>query len=329
MKEYNPPQNMQMVANANYRKGQPKLKELDAVFITDSAVSFQSYKKGELDTVALAAEDLKTVQGDPTLKADLVQIAGNCSFYLGFNVTKPPFDNIKVRQAFAQAFNRQDYVDNVLNGLGTVATSFVPPGRPGYAPDIKMYEFNVDTAKKTLADAGFPNGQGLAPIKITYSSTPRNKTRMEWVQNQIKINLGIDVTLDPVESKAYTALVKDPNTTPQLFFLGWCQDYPDPQDWLTLVFHSSSSVTHIGWKNDQFDQLVRAADIEQDATKRLDMYHQAQVILVQEAPAVFLYWDTTNVLIQPYVQGMREHASPQDAVVPGFFNISNITVGPH
>jgi oligopeptide transport system substrate-binding protein len=326
MKEYNPPQNMRMVANTNYRLGAPKLQELRAVFITDLAVAFQSYKKGELDTVGLQAEDLKTVQTDATLKQELVQASGNCNFYMGFNVTKPPFDNVKVRQAFAQALDRTDYVTNVLQGLGKEALSFIPPDHPGYAPDIKLWPFDAAKAKQTLADAGFPNGAGLPEIKLTYSSTPRNKTRMEWIQNQLKNNLGLNLTLDPVESKTYTSLVKDPSTTPQIFFLGWCQDYPDPQDWLSLVFQSTSTVTHIGWKNDQFDQLTKQADQEPDPTKRLDLYHQAQVLLVTEAPAVFIYWDTTNIMIKPYVTGMKEAVSPSDAIVPGFFNIMNIDV---
>ena len=132
----------------------------------------------------------------------------------------------------------------MATGLGSVALSFIPPDRPGYAPDIQMYQFDAAKAKSTLAEAGYPDGAGLPEIKLTYSSTPRNKTRMEWVQNQIKTNLGINATLDPVESKAYTSLVKDPATTPQVFYLGWCQDYPDPQDWLSLVFQSTSSACH-------------------------------------------------------------------------------------
>jgi oligopeptide transport system substrate-binding protein len=319
---------MTLVGNPNYRLGAPKLKEIRFVYINDTAVAFESYKKGELDSVTVAAEDFATVKADPNLNAQFHQVAGSCNFYLGFNTQKAPFDNVKVRQAFAQALDRQDYVDNVLKGQGTVALSFVPPDRPGYAEDIKLWPFDAAAAKKTLADAGFANGAGLPPIKLTYSSSPRNKTRLEWVQNQIKNNLGVEMQLDPVESTAYTALVKDPATTPQVFFLGWCQDYPDPQDWISLVFNSASTVTHVGWKNQQFDDLTAQADGEQDPAKRLDLYHQAQEILVQEAPAVFIYWDLNPYLIKPYVKGMVEHLSPQDAVVPGFFNIMNIDVAP-
>ena len=313
-------------ANANYRKGKPKIDRIEMREITESAVSFQAYKNGELDFSGVAAEDLKTVKSDPTLSREFSQIAGSCNFYLGFNTQKAPFNNVKVRQAFAQAFDRQDYVDVVLKGLGQPALSFIPPGRPGYEPDVKQADFNADGAKKSLADAGFPNGQNLPPIKLTYSSTARNKVRMEWIQAQMKTNMGIDAQLDPVEPKSYTELTKKAETLPQLFFLGWCQDYPDPQDWLSLVFRSDSTVTHIGWKNAQFDQLTKQADIEKDATKRLALYKQAQQILADDAPVVFLYWDVTPTLIKPYITGMREHQTPDDAIIPGFKNIVNIDI---
>lgn len=327
LKEYSET-GFRMEANPNYRGGQPKIKEIRGVYINDSAVSFQAYKKGELDVVGVAPEDLATVKADPELQADYIEVAGSCNFYIGFNTQKPPFDNVKVRQAFAQAFDRADYVNNVQQGLGDVALSFVPPDRPGHDADLKLYEFNAEAAKAALADAGFANGAGLPEIKLTYSSSPRNKTRMEWVQNQVKKNLGIDLVLDPVESKAYTGLVKDPATTPQVFFLGWCQDYPDPQNWLTLVFHSESTVTHVGWKNEEYDTLTRQADAEPDQAKRLEMYSKAQEILVREAPAVFLFWDKNPYLVKPYIKGMKENIIPQDKVIPGIANIVNIEVGP-
>ncbi|MDQ6740171.1 MAG: ABC transporter substrate-binding protein, partial [Actinomycetota bacterium] len=187
-------------------------------------------------------------------------------------------------------------------------------------------DFNADAAKKALADAGFANGAGLPPIKLTFSNTPRNRARFQWVQNQLKINLGIDAGLDPVESKAYTALTKSAATTPQMFYLGWCQDYPDPQDWYTLVFRSDSTVTHVGWKNAQLDQLTTAGDIEKDAAKRDADYKQAAQILSREAPVVFMYWDVADTLIKPYVTGMKDHVSTADRAFPGDRNIENIDI---
>jgi len=102
--------------------------------------------------------------------------------------------------------------------------------------------------------------------------------------------------------------VKKPETTPALFLLGWCADYPDQQDWLTTVFVSNSTVTHVGWKNAQYDSLVRAADKEPDAKKRDDGYLAAQKILTQEAPVAFLYYSATKYLLKPYVHGVTDTA---------------------
>jgi oligopeptide transport system substrate-binding protein len=234
-----------------------------------------------------------------------------------------------VRQAFAKAFDRQDYVDVVLKGAGTPAFSFIPPGRPGAEESIHQSDFDAAAAKSELdaaVKADFPNG--LPPIKLTFASSARQKIRMEWIQNQVKTNLGVDMQLDPVEAKAYTALTKEPATTPQIFFLGWCQDYPDPQDWLSLVFRSDSTVTHVGWKNDKFDELTKQADVEKDAAKRADLYKQAQQILTDDAPVVYLYFNVQDLLIKPYVKNLRDHITADDAAfpLPGIKNIQNIDI---
>jgi len=325
MTVFQPKQHYAFVPNPNYRLGAPKV-GFDLRVINDSAVQFAAYKNGELDAYGVAPEDLQSIQNDPTLSKELVRNPGTCTFYIGFNTQKAPFDNVKVRQAFAQAFDRKSYIQNILKGLGSVAYSFIPPGQPGYDPSIKQWEFNADAAKKALADAGFPDGKGLPDITMTFSSSPRNQTRFEFLQAQFKDNLGINVKLDPVDPKTYTSLVKKPETTPQLFFLGWCQDYPDPQDWLTTVFDSRSTVTHVGWKNDEFDKLVRQADIEPDRTKRFQLYKQAQQILVQEAPVAFFYYDEADTLVKPYVANVNLNSAAQYF---SQFTIMNVAIKKH
>ena len=136
-----------------------------------------------------------------------------------------------------------------------------------------------------------------------FSSTQLNLTRAQWFQGQYKQNLGVTIDLDAQDSTTYTKNVKALATTPQMFRLGWCMDYPDPQDWLTTVFHSSSTVSHTGWKNDAFDTLVRQADAEPDAAKREAQYKQAQKILTKDAPAGFVYTNAAWTLVKPWVQG--------------------------
>jgi oligopeptide transport system substrate-binding protein len=160
----------------------------------------------------------------------------------------------------------------------------------------------VTAAKAALAQASPAATAALANLKITYSSSARAKTRLEWFQGQWKTNLGLNVALDPVDATTYSALVKKPETTPALFFLGWCADYPDPQNWLSMVFHSNSTVSRVGYNNPQFDKLTEDADKEADATKRADLYQQASRILSQDAGAAFVYNDANPALLKPWVK---------------------------
>jgi oligopeptide transport system substrate-binding protein len=293
--------------------------------IAESQVAFQAYKNGELDMIALAAEDRATAEADPVLSKEIIDVPGQCTFYLGMHNQKPPFDNIKVRQAFAQAFDREAYVRDVLQGLGKPTQSFIPPGFPGYEAS-DQWAFNPDAAKATLAEAGFPNGQGLPEVKMTYSSTARNKVRFEWIANQFKQNLGIDVVLDPVDPTAFTGLTKDIATTPPLYILGWCADFPDPQNWLTAVFKTGgSSSARLGFSNKELDDLVTQADVEADPAKRADLYSQAQKILIEQAPVAFIYNDANKELVKPYVKGVK--TIPLD-FFPGFYRMQDISVEP-
>jgi oligopeptide transport system substrate-binding protein len=313
--------------NENYKGPfeKPKLKGIEMALINESQIAFQAYKNGELDMLGLAAEDRAAVEADPVLSKELIDVPGQCTFYLGMHNKKAPFDNQKVRQAFAQAFDRDAYVRDVLQGLGKPTQTFIPPGFPGYEAS-DQWSFDAAKAKATLAEAGFPNGAGLPEIKITYGASARNKVRFEWVANQIKQNLGIDAVLDPVDPTVFTGLTKDIATTPQLFILGWCADFPDPQNWLTAVFKTGgSSSARLGFSNEAFDKLVSEADVEQDATKRAQLYSEAQKMLIEEAPVAFLYNDAGKALVKPYVKGVK--TIPLD-FFPGFYVMNEISVEP-
>jgi oligopeptide transport system substrate-binding protein len=307
--------------NDNYRNP-AKLKKWTKVMINEGAVAFAAYRNNELDAVGVAAEDLRTVDSDAELKAQVRDVPGSCTFYYGFNTQKAPFTDPKVRLAFAKAFDRGAFISDVQK-IGVAAESFMPPGLPGYDKDDHNQKFDPAAAKALLAGSTFAGKPELTGIKFTYSSSARNKTRIEWAQQQWKTNLGIDVTPDPVDRTTYTQLVKQAATTPALFSLGWCADYPDQQDWLTTVFISNSTVTKTGWKNTQYDTLVKQADKEPDTKKRDDLYLQAQKILTQDAPVAFLYYSATKYLLKPYVKGVTDTALDFEI---GIMDITSISV---
>jgi oligopeptide transport system substrate-binding protein len=300
LSEWKHNEKMVFTRNPNFRTP-TKLAKWTQVMINEGAVAFAAYRNSELDVYGIQAEDLRTIDADATLKAQQVDGPGSCTFYIGFNTKKDPFTDKNVRVAFAKSFDRDAYISDVQK-IGKPATAFITPGIPGYDSGDTFQKFDVSAAKAALAQASPAAQAALANVKITYSSSARAKTRLEWFQNQWKTNLGVNVALDPVDSTTYTQLVKKPETTPAAFFLGWCADYYDQQDWLTTVFHSQSTVTRTGYNDPQFDKLVTDGDKETDAKKRDDLYQQASRLLSQDAPVAFIYYDANPALVKPYVK---------------------------
>jgi oligopeptide transport system substrate-binding protein len=296
---------MVFTRNTNYRTP-TKLAKWTQVMINEGAVAFAAYRNNELDVFGIAAEDLRTIDSDAALKAQRFDGPGQCTFYIGYNNKLAPFTDKNVRIAFSKSFDRVGYINDVQK-IGKPTTSFIPEGMPGYDAGDTFQKYDVAAAKAALAQASPAVTPALANVKITYSSSARAKTRLEWFQGQWKTNLGLNVTLDPVDATTFSALVKKPETTPALFFLGWCADYPDPQNWLSTVFHSTSTQTRTGYNNPEFDKLTQDADKEPDAKKRADLYQQASRILSQDAGVGFIYNDANPVLLKPWVKDYGNH----------------------
>ena len=156
--------------------------------------------------------------------------------------------------------------------------TWIPPGYPGYDAASPM-KFDPELAKKALAESSFggPEKLNALGLKLTYGDSPRNRTRSEWLAANYKEILGIDIALDPVDATTFTALTKDPATFPLFARQGWCADYPDPQNWLSVYWKSDTTFAQRqGYKNEELDKLTAQADVELDAAKRVDLYKQAQ-----------------------------------------------------
>lgn len=313
------------VRNENYAltENMPTIDGIEFSMITEGQAAFEAYKNDELDFGGVGAEDLATVLADAELSKQVTDLTGTCSFYLGYNNAKAPFDKKEVRQAFSYAFDRDAWVRDIQQGLGKKTLTFIPPGFPGYQENETRFDFNPTKAKELLASAGYADPSVLE-IKLTYPSSTRNKARFEWIAGQLQANLGVKIVLDPVDATVYTALTKDPETTPQMFYLGWCADYPDPQNFLSLVFHTGGiSAGRIGYSNPEFDKLVEAADKELDEAKRFDLYKQAQDILIDDQPVSFVSNDAAKQLQKPWVTASG--ATPLD-YFPYIFSLNTLKV---
>ncbi|HNP85926.1 MAG: peptide ABC transporter substrate-binding protein [Chloroflexi bacterium SZAS-1] len=319
---------MEFKANENYWGGKPKIAGVRYQYIEDLAVALQAYKNGEVDVMTPDANDVPTIQADAVLGKEFKSYAGACTLGWEFNLLRPPFDNAKVREAFAYAFDREAFIRDALKNTNVKTLTWIPPGYPGYDANETRFDLDLAKAKQALTDAGYPDGKGLPEIKLTYSSNnPANQQRAEYLVQMYKNNLGIDLTLDPVESTTLTAMRKDPKTFPQLVRGGWCADYPDQQDWLSIFWHSRTEFAkNISYKDPEADKLMDAADVELDPVKRADLYQQAQVKIIGGLPMIIYGNSKNQFLIKPWVKGLD--FTPQDSDEPGLITgLMNVTLG--
>jgi oligopeptide transport system substrate-binding protein len=311
------------VPNPNYWRGVATY-DLEFRYITDTAVQFEAYKNNEFDIVILGAEDLATVQQDPTLNAEANIYPGSCTFALMFHQLKEPFTDQKVREAFAYALDRDTWVQDVLKGLGAPTLTWIPPGFPGYDATENRWGFDTEAAKQAIADSSYGSIDKLPPITLTFSDTPRNRVRYEWLAGKYQENLGVSMELNPVESTTYTALTKDIETAPQVYILGWCADYPDPQNWLSVYWKTGAFGERIGYSNPELDALLAQADSTVDPTERMGLYDEAQKLLIAGAP-VAMFWNNVNsYLVKPWVKDLAK--TPMDSGWPGDNDPLTITI---
>ncbi|MGZ9226719.1 MAG: peptide ABC transporter substrate-binding protein, partial [Anaerolineales bacterium] len=306
---------IEFAPNPNYWDQVPTY-NASVTYNTDSAVVFEAYKNNEFDIVALVPEDLATVENDPVLDTEKNIYAGACTFAVMFHHLKPPFDDPEVRKAFIYALDREAWIKDIQKGMGLPTLTWIPPGWPGYVEGETRFGFDPEKAVQTLTDAGYKveNGKLIGKdgkeIKVTetFGDTPRARTQFEWLVARYKEVLGIDIELNPVEPTTYTALTKDVETAPQMFLLGWCGDYPDPQNWLSVYWRTGGSGDKIGYSNPEMDRLTGLADKELDPVKRMDLYAQAQELLISDADVAFMYNRVNAYMVKPWVKGFAPSA---------------------
>ncbi len=290
-------------ANPNYWGTKPKLTEIRMAQITDANACLAAYKNDEEDISGVPVGTEKAIMADPVLSKEIVRYAELTTFGFRFNVTVAPFDNVKVRQAINTAIDRDAFVDKIRSGVGKAATSWIPPGMPGYDAALgAQYTFNASKAKQLLTDAGYSDVTKLPPIKFQYSDTASNKTIAQFLQGQMKDNLGIDIILEPMETKAFSTMVNQKKFT--WAWYGWGADYPDPDNWLPELFGTDAGNNKGNYSNKAFDDLSKQALLELDNTKRLQLWAQAQKIVVDDAPMAFMFYRERFQLRKPSVKGM-------------------------
>jgi len=286
----------------------PALDEVTFRFL-DPAQAFAEYVAGNIDAVNVPLEEIDRVRSDATLSTEY-QTGGNpCTYYIGFDNTESPTDNVHLRRALSMAIDRQSIVDNVRKADLGPASFFTYPGlnaAPQQAdyPDFAI-DFDVDGAKAelelALADLGISADELSSQLVLAVNDSAGHIAVVTAVQQMWADNLGLNVTIEPRESTTYFASLSD--DAPATYRAGWCQDYSDANNFLYDVFFSESTQNDTGFANADYDALVTEARTTADTAKRVELYAQAEKILVQDQAAIApISFYGLSILVKPNVE---------------------------
>lgn len=304
--EFVPEQVVKMEAFADYHGGAPKVARIERPVVKDAVTRLSMFKTGEVDLVGLERQDVAGIQADPKLKDQLSFFDRPAIWYIGMNPQQyAPFKDVRVRKAFSMAIDREQIVNEVLGGINKVATSVVPPGVKGHRPQGSAYTFNVAEAKRLLAEAGYPNGQGMPPLEFWFrDNRPDIKLVAEAVASQLEKNLGVKPKLSVKEWGFYLE-ARNRGEIP-FFHMRWAADYLDPENFVSFFFSSTGAENKVAYKNAEVDALTARADTMPDGEERIKLYQQAEDIALREAAMIPIYFQRDAELISPRVKGLRK-----------------------
>ena len=224
-----------------------------------------------------------------------------CTDYVGFNSRRPPFDDVRVRRAFVHALDRERLVSGLFDGNALPATGILPPGIPAFEARQPIHPFNPQLARELLQEAGY-TPQSLPPLTYTTAGYDDVGAFEAAVISMWQENLGVAVQPQILDPFVYNEELYSGNVG-HIFSSGWCADYPDPQNFLDVLFHSGSPQNLGGFADPQIDALLVEARAMPDPAARLAAYSHIEEQLIRQAPAVFVAHSLSAVLVSPDVQG--------------------------
>lgn len=295
---------------ADYYGDKAKVATVEVSIIEKDAAQLASYRSGQLDVSVLPPADYKAIKADANLSKEILEFPTARINYYALNQNKfEPARDVRVRQAFNYAINKEQLNEIVFSGTQFPAYGILPPGIPGaLAEKVQGLKFDPAKAKELLKQAGYGEGGKPLSLKLTYRAGNETSQRLaEFIQNQLQTNLGIQVQLEPMEwGKLLEATQR--KTELDSFLLGWSADYIDPQDFLTLLLHSKAPYNRYGYSNPEFDEILEKADRMPNGPERYAEYSKAEQMAVTDAAWVPTHFGKALYLVKPYVKGLRYNA---------------------
>jgi oligopeptide transport system substrate-binding protein len=301
LKEWRENELLVLERNERYHGEIAKIESVE--YLLWGGVPMNMYETGEIDIAGISVTYIDRVKDEAGPFYKELQITPQLSFsWIGFNTTKPPFDDVNVRKAFAQALDKDRIISLTFRNLVERADGILPPGIPGYNEYLIGLSYDVDKARELIKTSKYGDVSNLPPITLTTSGYGGLiSSTLEAAITQWRENLGVEVTVRQLEPDWFLYHLKEEKD--EMFDMGWVADYPHPQNFLDILFHTGAENNFAGYSNPAVDDILDRAAVEGDEAKSLELYRQAEQMLVDDAACLPLWFGKNYILVKPYVKG--------------------------
>ncbi len=286
-------------------RGAPFLDRIVFRIIPAEITRLNEYRTGTLDVTDIPTGHCRAVRKDPLLRDQVAIWPSLGTHGVRFNVERPPFNDARVRRAIAHAIDPTVAVNGLLEGCVSPARGILPPAMPGFSDRVRRLPLDLERARQLLSAAGFPGGRGLPRVAYHFNTGDLNQRIAELLQAQLR-EIGIPLELRRLDWAAHIQLVDEGKAG--FFRQGWIADYPDPENFLTVLFHSrniGAAGNTSRYRNPAVDRLLDEADTMPPGPARYRRYQETEQVVLADAAWISLYHYSSRALVKPYVTGLE------------------------
>jgi ABC-type transport system substrate-binding protein len=303
LKEWLPNRELRLERNDGYFDKKAEIKGIIYRVIPEDLTAITEFELGNLDVISVPATEFSKYINNRKWKDLIAPVKGLNTYYIGFNCSRPPFDSVNLRRAMNLAVDREKLLATFYEKRGRIAAGPVPDLLRRWAAP-RPYDYDPEIARQIVAQEGMT---GRA-IHFYITADQEVVDMAEFIQSYMK-KAGLDVRITQLEWSAYKEAIN--KGVPDMFWLSWWADYPDPEDFLFPLFHSSNAGpagNRARYRNSEVDRLIGLGQGTGDERERNSYYEKAERIIVEEAPWVFFWHKTDYVLRQPRVKNYRAYS---------------------
>ncbi|MEI6043277.1 MAG: peptide ABC transporter substrate-binding protein [Chloroflexota bacterium] len=313
--EYKPGQFLKLARNPSYAGRPAYLSQVNFALGANSANGLVQYEQGKFDALKLTPNEttqLLLAQNNP-LNQELLVKPELALTYLGFNIHTRPFDEPKVRQAFASVVDRAKVAQMIYNNKLEAAMTLVPPGLTGYTDNKGAITYDINHARDLIAQSSYRSPANLPKITLYSTGNPLAGALKEIYKQAFDL----EVEVRQYDYKDFQSGLSQRQF--QIYLFGWTAEYPDPENFLRSLLGTGSPFNESGYNNQKFDDLLKQGDQEANLQKRWQLYGQAEALALGEVPLFPLKYGVNYLLVKPYVKGLNLTAV-------GLWNLKDVSI---